>query len=407
MAALKYWVWLTTLPGLTDHSKLLLLQHFSSPEDIYYADEEALWQVEGLKREQAALLNSKSLTAADRILSDCARKDIFLVTMADAMYPDRLRNIYQPPLLLYGKGAMPLFDEEAAVAVVGTRSCTPYGIHCAEKLGYELTQQGAMVVSGMAKGIDGAAMRGALRFGGFTCGVLGGGVDVVYPAENRRLYEDIAATGVLLSEYPPGTEPMGSHFPVRNRILSGLSLAVLVVEAPERSGALITANTALEQGRDVFAVPGPIDAPNSRGSNRLIRDGAGLVTCGWDILEGYRSRFPHRLRPSSENLPPVPEPDSLPAQRAEEASTAKPEKKETPPALPVLDLTADTAGLTDDQIRILQVLTTDAPLLTDDVAERADLPIRRVLSALTVLEIDGYATQHGARRFVRTVEIRL
>lgn len=116
MAALKYWVWLTTLPGLTDHSKLLLLQHFSSPEDIYYADEEALWQVEGLKKEQAALLNSKSLTAADRILSDCARKDIFLVTMADAMYPDRLRNIYQPPLLLYGKGAMPLFDEEAAVA---------------------------------------------------------------------------------------------------------------------------------------------------------------------------------------------------------------------------------------------------------------------------------------------------
>ena len=147
--------------------------------------------------------------------------------------------------------------------------------------------------------------------------------------------------------------------------------------------------------------------PNSRGSNRLIRDGAGLVTCGWDILEGYRSRFPHRLRPSPENLPPVPEQDGLPAQKAEESSPAKPEKKETPPALPVLDLTADTAGLTDDQIRILQVLTTDAPLLTDDVAERADLPIRRVLSALTVLEIDGYATQHGARRFVRTVEIRL
>ena len=341
------------------------------------------------------------------MLTHCAKGDIFLLTMQDALYPDRLRNIYDPPVLLYGRGRMPLFDEEAAVSVVGTRTCTPYGISAAEELGYQLAKEGAVVVSGLAKGIDGASHRGALRAGGFTAAVLGGGVDVVYPAENRRLYEDIAATGVLLSEYPPGTEPMGSHFPVRNRILSGLSLAVLVVEAPERSGALITANTALEQGRDVFAVPGPIDAPNSRGSNRLIRDGAGLVTCGWDILEGYRSRFPHRLRPSSENLPPVPEQDSLPAQRAEESSTAKPEKKETPPALPVLDLTADTAGLTDDQIRILQVLTTDAPLLTDDVAERADLPIRRVLSALTVLEIDGYATQHGARRFVRTVEIRL
>ena len=386
MAALKYWVWLTTLAGLTNRSKLLLLEHFPSPEDIYYAQPEDLPPVEGLSSSQAALLSDKSTDRAEDVLARCAKGDIFLLTMQDALYPDRLRNIYDPPVLLYGRGRMPLFDEEAAVSVA---------------------KEGAVVVSGLARGIDGASHRGALRAGGFTAAVLGGGVDVVYPAENRRLYEDIAATGVLLSEYPPGTEPIGSHFPVRNRILSGLSLAVLVVEAPERSGALITANTALEQGRDVFAVPGPIDAPNSRGSNRLIRDGAGLVTCGWDILEGYRSRFPHRLRPSSENLPPVPEQDSLPAQRAEEASTAKPEKKETPPALPVLDLTADTAGLTDDQIRILQVLTTDAPLLTDDVAERADLPIRRVLSALTVLEIDGYATQHGARRFVRTVEIRL
>ena len=404
---LEYWLWLTTAPALSNRAKLLLLEHFSSPEDVYYAQPDQLCLVEGITRQQAESLSDKSLARAEKVLADCARDGQFIVTMDDAAYPARLRDMYDPPVLLYGKGSMPLFDEEAAVAVVGTRKCSPYGTRAASQLGYELARQGGLVISGLAKGIDGAAHQGALRAGGFTAAVLGGGVDVIYPPENRRLYEDIAATGVLLSEYPPGTEPMGSHFPVRNRILSGLSLAVLVVEAPERSGALITANTALEQGRDVFAVPGPIDAPNSRGSNRLIRDGAGLVTCGWDILEGYRSRFPHRLRPSSENLPPVPEQDSLPAQRAEESSPAKPEKKETPPALPVLDLTADTAGLTDDQIRILQVLTTDAPLLTDDVAERADLPIRRVLSALTVLEIDGYATQHGARRFVRTVEIRL
>ena len=158
-------------------------------------------------------------------------------------------------------------------------------------MGYELARQGAVVVSGMAKGIDGAAMRGALQAGGFTAAVLGGGVDVVYPAENRRLYEDIAATGVLLSEYPPGTEPLPGHFPVRNRIISGLSLASLVVEAPVRSGALITAHAALDQGRDVFAVPGPIDAAASVGCNRLIRDGAGLAASGWDILSVYHSRF--------------------------------------------------------------------------------------------------------------------
>ena len=405
MAALKYWVWLTTLPGLTDHSKQLLMAHFSSPEDIYYADEEALWQVDGLRKEQAALLDNKSLSAADRVLSDCARKDIFLVTMADALYPERLRNIYQPPLLLYGKGAMPLFDEEAAVTVVGTRSCTPYGIHCAEKLGYELTQQGGMVVSGMAKGVDAAAMRGALRFGGFTCGVLGGGVDVIYPAENRRLYEDIAATGVLLSEYPPQTEPEAWHFPVRNRILSGLSVAVAVVEAPERSGALITAENAIEQGRDVFAVPGPIDAPNSAGCHRLIREGAGLAACGWDILGEYESRFPHKLRRTAPPMPPLPrmagEPKTAEKRKTEEAQDA-PEAAQTP-ALPQLTA-AEWDSLSAEQQAVLRVLRPDKPQLTDQLAEDSGLPIQRVLPALTLLEISGWAAQNGARSFVRTAE---
>ena len=405
MAALKYWVWLTTLPGLTDHSKQLLMAHFSSPEDIYYADEEALWQVDGLRKEQAALLDNKSLSAADRVLSDCARKDIFLVTMADALYPERLRNIYQPPLLLYGKGAMPLFDEEAAVTVVGTRSCTPYGIHCAEKLGYELTQQGGMVVSGMAKGIDAAAMRGALRFGGFTCGVLGGGVDVIYPAENRRLYEDIAATGVLLSEYPPQTEPEAWHFPVRNRILSGLSVAVAVVEAPERSGALITAENAIEQGRDVFAVPGPIDAPNSAGCHRLIREGAGLAACGWDILGEYESRFPHKLRRTAPPMPPLPrmagEPKTAEKRKPEEAQDT-PEAAQTP-ALPQLTA-AEWDSLSAEQQAVLRVLRPDKPQLTDQLAEDSGLPIQRVLPALTLLEISGWAAQNGARSFVRTAE---
>jgi len=405
MAALKYWVWLTTLPGLTDSSKMLLMEHFSSPEDIYYADEEALWQVDGLKKEQAVLLENKSLAMADRVLADCARKNIFIVTMADALYPERLRNIYQPPLLLYGKGAMPLFDEEAAVAVVGTRSCTPYGIKCAEKLGYELTQQGGMVVSGMAKGVDAAAMKGALRFGGFTCGVLGGGVDVVYPAENRRLYEDIAATGVLLSEYPPQTLPEAWHFPVRNRIISGLSVAAVVVEAPVKSGALITAENAMEQGRDVFAIPGPVDAPNSAGCHRLIREGAILATCAWDILGEYESRFPHKLRRAAPPMPPLPRLAGEPKLAAEKPKTnaSRPEEAEVP-ALPCLTA-EELAGLSDEQRTVLRALRTDAPLLTDQLAEDSGLPIQRVLPALTLLEISGWAAQNGARSFVRTVAL--
>lgn len=180
--------------------------------------------------------------------------------------------------------------------MVGTRDCTPYGVSCAEKLGHGLAAGGAVVVSGLARGIDSAALRGALRAGGTVAAVLGNGTDVIYPPENQYLYEDVAAAGALVSEYPPGTPPDGRHFPVRNRILSGLSLAALVVEAPERSGALITAGTALEQGRDVFAVPGPIDAPASVGCNRLIRDGAGLASDAWDILREYEARFPDKLR---------------------------------------------------------------------------------------------------------------
>ena len=168
MAALKYWLWLNNLPGLSNRSQWLLLEHFSSPEEIYYADEEQLRLVEGLTSDQAALLRDKSLRRTEEILAECARKDIFIVTVQDAAYPARLRNIYDAPLLLYGKGAMPLFDEEAAIAIIGTRKCTPYGIHAAESLGYELAKQGALIVSGLAEGIDAAAHKGALRAGGFA-----------------------------------------------------------------------------------------------------------------------------------------------------------------------------------------------------------------------------------------------
>ena len=304
---LKYWVWLCELPGLTNQSRLALLRHFGTPEDVFCAVPEEILLTPGLSREQAALLEDHDLSAADRILADCQRLNLDILTIQDAEYPSRLKNIYDPPCLLYVKGRLPVVDEEAAVAVVGTRvkTCTPYGIASAEKLSFGLASCGAVVVSGLASGIDSAAARGALRGGGRVIGVLGNGLDVIYPPENRYLYEDVAAAGALLSEYPPGSEPEGRHFPVRNRILSGLSVAVLVVEAPERSGALITAETALEQGRDVFAVPGPIDSKASVGCNRLLRDGAGTVTEAWDLLREYEHRFPDKLHPEGVRRHPV------------------------------------------------------------------------------------------------------
>ena len=399
MSALKFWVWLTEQNRLGGPARQALLEHFGSPEEVYYAEPGDLLQVEGITADQVQALENKSLDRAQSILEECARKDIFLLTAQDALYPQRLKNIYDPPLLLYGRGSMPLFDEEAAVAVVGTRSCSPYGIRTAERFGFEMSKQGGLVVSGLARGIDAASQLGALRAGGLTAAVLGCGVDVVYPPENDRLYEDVAASGVLLSEYPPGAEPFGWHFPARNRILSGLCLATLVVEAPEKSGALITAATALEQGRDVFAIPGPLDAEGSVGCNRLIRDGAGLATESWDILREYQSRYPHKLHPDGEKLPPLPKKSEI----FYPERSNKP--KAAPSGLPVINVRRNAEGLTDDQIKVLRILDDKEPMLTDDIALRANVPVRRILSAVTMLEIDGYTRQEGLCKFVRTVEV--
>ena len=388
---LKYWVWLSELKGLRNQTRLALLRRFGDPESIFYADADELLLTDGVERSQLKLLENHDLAPADRILADCQRLDIRLLPLSDAAYPGRLKNIYDPPALLYCKGRLPLLDDLLCVAVVGTRDCTPYGVACAEKLGFGLASGGAAVVSGLAKGIDAAAIRGALRAGGVTVGVVGNGLDVYYPHESRYLYEDVASAGVLLSEYPPGTEPASGHFPVRNRIISGLSLAALVVEAPEKSGALITAATALEQGRDVFAVPGPIDAPASVGCNCLIRDGAGLVSDASDILREYEGRFVLNLKESRE------QPETLGYQ-----ARMAPEPK---PVAPTLSLRHSDAELTDDQIAVLKALSDTEPMQVDDLTELVEIPTRRVLSALTVLEIDQYVAQHPGKRYTRTVTV--
>ena len=396
---LKYWVWLAELPRLKGPERLALLRHFGSPEELFFADREELLLVEGLPPARAELALNRDLSAADRILADCQGLGQRIMTIQDAEYPQRLRNIFNPPLVLYVKGRMPVMDEEAAIAVVGTRECTPYGTACGERLGRELAASGAVVVTGLARGVDSAAARGALRAGGTVVGVTGGGLDVVYPPENGDLYADVAATGVLLSEYPPGSPPDKAHFPVRNRIMSGLSVAALVVEAPGHSGALITARLALEQGREVYAVPGPIDAPDSVGCNRLIRDGAGLAAEGWDILRDFQERFPEKLRPAGK----LPAWTPLPTRRRAEPRR-KPEPAPEPEKAPALRAVS-REGLTDDQIALLGVLEPEGPVQVDDLIESTGIPARRVSSALTMLEIDGCVRQHDGKRYTRTVAL--
>ena len=383
-------MWLSELAGLGNQTRLALLEHFNTPEDVYYADEGEILLTEGMTRREADALKAKDLTEAEKILTDCERLELQVLTLRDAAYPVRLRSIYDPPCLLYLRGRLPEVDELPAVAVVGTRKASPYGIRCAEDLAVGLADAGAVVVTGLARGIDSMAAQGALRAGGTVIGVLGGGVDVIYPKENGWLYDDVAAAGCLISEYPPGTEPLPAHFPIRNRIMSGLSIAALVVEAPVRSGALITAGMALDQGRDVFAVPGPIYAENSKGCNRLIRDGAGVAAEPWDILRDYEAQFPGKLRGTTRSAP-----EPLETQPGQMVETAE-------PAMPSLSLKG--AGLTDDQILLLRTLT-DQPMLTDDLIELTELPTRRVLSALTMLEIDQYVTQCSGKRYMRAVTL--
>ncbi len=254
-----------------------------------------------------------------------------------------------------------------------------------------------MIVSGLAAGGDAAAHRGALRAGGLTVAVIGGGHDIIYPRENRRLYEDIAIQGAILSEYPPGTEHMGRHFPIRNRIISGLSLGVLVTEAPERSGALITANRALDQGRDLFILPGQVDDWHCAGSNRLLGECGYPVQDAWDVLSHYAAKFPNKIRPLRAKEPQH-FGSGRPSARREAPAAPPP-----PPALPVLDLAGDH-GLTDDQLRIVRALR-GGTLQVDELIELTQLPARRVLSALTVLEIDRVVTQESGKRFSLAVTL--
>ena len=418
---LKYWLWLTTLPGLGLKEQTQLLRQFETAEEIYFADGRTLSLAEGLSQETLTVLENKSTGEAERILNYCYTQNIRIITMQDAEYPNRLRAIDQPPPVLYCRGRMLPFDTEPVIAVVGTRGASAYGLRSAKRLGYQIGRCGGTVISGMAKGIDAAAMEGALSADAPVAGVLGCGVDVVYPRENASLFRDVARWGCLLSEYPPGTPPLGRNFPVRNRLLSALALGTLVVEAPAHSGALITASHALEQGRDVYAVPGSIDSPSSEGTNQLIRDGAMLVTSGWDVMRDYSALFPGKIdyHPAGQ-LELTPE-QARAAEQAEKQENAADEKKsqkkttpdtekslpETPKMFdneqtkPYIELDAILSGLSGDE-RTLAALLGEGPLTADELIAESQLPAANVMASLTLLEVQGVVRCGADKRFSLT-----
>ena len=401
---LVHWIWLAHRPGFGPRMKAELLARFRDPEAVYFADGEALGHL-ALSPEARAALLDKNLDSSEKILEDCRKKRLNILTFQDAAYPSRLKNIPDPPLVLYYKGQLPDFDGEPVIGVVGTRKASAYGLTVAKRMGYQIGRCGGLVVSGMAYGIDSMAMSGALTAGAKTVGVLGCGADIVYPQSNRALFRDVERYGCILSEFAPGQPAAKWTFPMRNRIISGLSCGVLVVEAPERSGALITARLALEQGRDVFAVPGNIDMPTCAGSNELLRDGAVMVSSGWDVLSEYEALFPDKIHredaPSHQRvspqelaaqegkpLPRVAQTPRIPGETPHLKKILEKKSIDKEPVRAYSDVHVDLSRLSEDEQRVVSSLQ-NGQRLVDDVIAETGMTTGKLLAVLTMLELKG------------------
>lgn len=405
---LTHWIWLAHRPGLRDWMKIRLLSHFSDPEDIFFADREAYSAVEDLTAEALEGLEDKDLTTAQEILDRCDRENLQILTYQEERYPARLKNIFDPPTVLYYKGSMPNLNAVPVIGVVGTRSASPYGIQTARQMGGEIGACGGVVVSGLAKGIDSAAMSGALNAGGTVVGVLGCGADIVYPASNKVLFQDVERYGCILSEFAPGTPPAKWTFPKRNRIISGLSNGVLVVEAPEKSGALITARLAAEQGRDVFAVPGNVNQSGCIGSNRLMQDGAMVAMSGWDVMREYESQYPdvvHKAEVPATGLPKTGErPLEKVAQKPVLPTKKSPLKKnleklpiDNGPSRPYSDVKSNLPKLSEDEQTIVSCLQS-GPRLVDEVIAESNMKPGKILGLLTMMELKGILKRLPGKR---------
>ncbi|WP_394925686.1 DNA-processing protein DprA [uncultured Robinsoniella sp.] len=279
----EYWYWICSIRGLYRDRIRCLTEYFGDPRYLFYAKEKEIASLPILNEaEKKALVQAKNNTDIDKEYHNRRKKGIDFISIGHPAYPPRLKEIPDPPFGLFYKGKLPE-EKIYAVAIIGARRCSTYGRQMAENLGEKLAARGIPIISGMALGVDGYGQCAALRAGGESYGVLGSGVDICYPKRNRDLYNALAEQGGILSEYPPGTQPLPVHFPMRNRIISGLSDVVIVVEAKVKSGSLITADCALEQGRDVYVVPGRMNDELSMGSNLLIAQGAGIIT-GVDAL---------------------------------------------------------------------------------------------------------------------------
>lgn len=447
MGDLIYWVWLATKNGVGKTDALRLLEHFpGGAREIFNASEAQLTAAECSKAFISRLMQH-DLDEASGILDTCFMNGIQVIPCSSPKYPKRLHDLHNKPVVLYSRGPLEDINDRFCVSIVGSRIMSYYGKHMTFTITRQLIAHGALIISGAAFGIDTVANNTAIYLEEPTVAVLGSGVNVPYPLQNKAMLEWVGEHGLILSEYPPGTQPMGSHFPMRNRIISGLADAVLVVEAGERSGAQITARYAAEQNRRVYAVPGNIGSPQSVGTNRMIRDGAKLVTCAADILEDFSDRFgleeierivndkkyiryeyncplgvsdsnrplsikeqakmPQILIPRTEkkkikrDLTNIPKSedhreflnrnDGAVKDRADATSKAKAKRgmsyESTEAEYADVDMDDTSKYLDDDQKKVLESMPFGTAVTSDRIINLSGLPTEDVLSALTMLEL--------------------
>lgn len=390
----ELWLWLSLHFGAGTTMYQKLYNHFGNITAIYDCDDADVETVDWLASHHKRKLLDKNLDRTHEIMDWCDYYGVDIVTPSDDNYPFTLRAIDNYPAVLYCRGNLPDFKKELCISVVGTRSLTVEGQRNAYNLGFGLAKGGAIVISGMAKGIDSVAQKGALYAGGSSIAVLGCGIDVVYPKENFALMEKLARVGAVITEYPPHTPPTGSNFPVRNRIISALSIATVVVEADMNSGALITARKALEQGKDLFAFPGPVNLYSSKGTNHLLSEGAKVATEAIDILEQYMDMYPNVNLSASKQKP------NLSRENRVASNNFSQEKFYANLKSPYSKNNQDT--ITNNQIKTtfdVSVLDEKEKLVYDSMAfnqatsldtlSKIDMSVSELASVLTMLEIKG------------------
>ncbi len=377
---LQYLLWMTEVAGFAPQKGVRLLEVFGTAKAVWEASDKQISGCVKLEAGEQNRLKNRSLALPNLILARCKSQNIRILPIWEQDYPDRLRNIYDPPLVLYIRGKWPDFNRLPAVAVVGQRKATPYGIIVTERLAFQLSRAGVIVVSGMAAGIDSAAHNGAIKGDTPTVAVFGTAIDQCYPAKNAGLLRSILYAGAAVSEYPPGKKTWAADFPKRNRIISGLSLGVVVGEAPAKSGSLITAGLALDQGRDVFAVPGSVEAYSSVGCNELIARGAKLVRDANDVLEEYAGLY--SFRQSQQEEPPAAQPEPPKPQN-------KPAAPKPAAAAPTLaDVYQPKPAAADPVLDALEGI-----LSLEELSARCGMDTPQLLSKLTLLELKGKVRQ--------------